>query len=129
MSIKEYQAGMQLEALALDLQQNMGAIAFHSLIHAALRQAESDNLTILARTFPVIRKELMLFRDSAAYVDRDSEILEVAKLMARVRQLLGQGLVLYEMSQEIANATGGNIDQIQPTLSHYYNEIVKAYEG
>ena len=130
MSILEYKAGMRLEIFALDMRKETGANAFFSLIHAALRQADTDNFTVLSRMFPKTHQELMMFRDSAQYnvSGTEDELVTVAKLMARVRGMLDQGLVLYEISTEIAGATGGKIDVIHEILSQHYNEIVKAYE-
>ena len=124
MSEKEYKAGRRLENLALNMKRETGASAFHSLIHAALRQAESDNLSILARMFPKIRQESKMFRDSAKYDQMDLDLVTIAKLAARYRQMLGIGIKLYEISSEIASATGGDVDDVHAVLSKHYNEIV-----
>ena len=106
------------------MKRETGASAFHSLIHAALRQAESDNLSILARMFPKIRQESKMFRDSAKYDQMDLDLVTIAKLAARYRQMLGIGIKLYEISSEIASATGGDVDDVHAVLSKHYNEIV-----
>ena len=129
MSEKEYKAGMRLEIAAHDLRKETGANAFFSIIHAALRLADTDNYIILRRAFHRTHQELLSFRSSAVYANVDDDFVAVAKLMARVRSLLGQGLQLYEISTEIANATGGNVDTVHGILSQHYNEIVTAHEG
>ena len=60
--------------------------------------------------------------------EAEAELVAVAKLMAKVRGMLDTGLHLYEISAEIASATGGKIEYIHEILSRHYTEIVKAYE-
>jgi hypothetical protein len=66
-----------------------------------------------------------MFRNSSMYDSKmDLDLVQVARLMAKVREMLGIGIQLYEISCEIAGATGGNIDNIHGVLSEHYNEIV-----
>ena len=127
MSKLEYTAGMRLEAAANNLRSQTGANAFFSIIHAAFRTADSSNHIILARMFPETHEELLRLRQSLAHSNEEDEILAVAKLMVRVRSMLGIGLQLYEISTEIANATGSKVDEIQYLLSQHYDELVDAY--
>lgn len=129
MSKLEYTAGIRLEAAAHNLRSQTGANAFHSTIHAALRLADSDNLVLLRRMFPKTYQELMLLRDSAKHDHLDTDVITVAKLLARIRNIFGMGYSLYEISAEIANITGDNVDSIHGNLTQYYDEIFKEYEG
>lgn len=129
MSQLEYQAGMRIENNAHELRSATGANPFFSVIHAALRLADSPNHIILTRMFPETHEELLRFRQLPMHSNAEEDVLAVAKLMVRVRSLLGIGLQLYEISTEIANALKGNVDEIQYLLSQHYDEIVEAYEG
>lgn len=124
MPVKEYKAGLSLEARAHELRESTGANQFHSLIHAALRVADTDNFTILARMFPNVHRELMMLKASAQYDRMDVDLVTVARLLARARQMMGIGVKLYEISSEIATGTGGSVDSIHGVLSQHYNEIV-----
>ena len=128
MSKLEYTAGRKLEIAAIAIRNETGANEFHSIIHAALRLADSDNFILLRRMFPKTYQELMLLRQSAIHSTAEDDVIAVAKLMVRVRSMLGIGLQLYEISTEIANATGGKVDEIQYLLSQHYDELVDAYE-
>jgi hypothetical protein len=124
MPVKEYKAGLSLEARAHELHESTGASQFHSLIHAALRVAGMNNFIIITRMFPEIHRELMVYHSSSLYVTMDMDLVAVARMAARYRQMLGIGIKLYEISTEIANATGGSVDDIHEVLSQHYNEIV-----
>lgn len=131
MGIAEYKAGMKLELAAHDIQRETGANQFFSLIHAAFRLADTNNLIILTRMFPETYHELMLLRQSyrSEMDEMSMNLIDVAKLMAKTRKMLGIGLVVFEIATEIANATGGNVDEIHYILSQNFSELVNAYEG
>ena len=127
MSKKEYEAGKKLRIAAIAIRNETGAKPFFSLVHAAFRTADSSNHIILARMFPETHEELLRFRQLSIHSNADDDILAAAKLMVRVRSMLGIGLQLYEISTEIANATGSKVDEIQYLLSQHYDELVDAY--
>lgn len=127
MSQLEYEAGKKLGIAAIAIRNETGANPFFSLIHAAFRHADSPNHIVLARMFPETHEELLRLRQSPIHSNAEDDILAAAKLMVRVRSILGIGLQLYEISTEIANATGDKIDEIQYLLSQHYDELVDAY--
>lgn len=128
MGVKEYEEGIRLEIIALDKQRETGANAFFSLIHAAFRQADSTNSTILARIFPKTRQELVMLQDSAKYETSSANLVAIAKLLATARTMMGVGIHLYEISTEIAGATGESVDKVHVILSQHYREIVSHAE-
>lgn len=65
MGLLEYRAGMRLELVALNTRQETGANAFYSLIQAAMRQADTNNLHKLSVAFPEARRELVIWRQIA----------------------------------------------------------------
>jgi hypothetical protein len=126
MSIKEYKAGMRLEIAAHDLRNETGANPFFSVVHAALRLADTSNFTVLARMFPKTHQELMLLRDSAKYSDdRFTNVVSTAALMVKLRNILGVGIVLFEISTEIASAFELDADEVHYLLSQNYDVILK----
>ena len=60
MSVREYKASQELELRALELDAN----AFYSLIMAAIRQADTDNLWALRAAFPGVYEELAQRRNA-----------------------------------------------------------------
>lgn len=60
MSVREYKASQELELKAMDLDAN----AFYSLIMAAMRTADTDNLWALRAAFPGVFEELAQRRNA-----------------------------------------------------------------
>ncbi|MHA2086191.1 MAG: hypothetical protein ACXABD_20805, partial [Candidatus Thorarchaeota archaeon] len=103
-----------------------GANPFFSVVHAALRLADTSNFTVLARMFPKTHQELMLLRDSAKYSDdRFTNVVSTAALMVKLRNILGVGIVLFEISTEIASAFELDADEVHYLLSQNYDVILK----
>lgn len=64
MTLLEYEAGQQLQLAALNIRQQTGANPFYSLIHAAMREADTDNFEALKREFPRTFADLKHRRDA-----------------------------------------------------------------